>query len=137
MSAITLHDSEFPTGDLWVFGYGSLMWKPGFDFVERLSQDDGHVAGAGADVEQPPTRLPFEQLAPRAAREQLHAIHAGERVGVEVRKVEASQALRVRAQPAVAALPYVVDLVLPGGVEGELVKTRGVGAEAGQGRGGF
>jgi len=36
MSAITLHDSEFPTGDLWVFGYGSLMWKPGFDFVERV-----------------------------------------------------------------------------------------------------
>jgi len=23
------------TGDLWVFGYGSLMWLPGFDFVER------------------------------------------------------------------------------------------------------
>lgn len=22
------------TGDLWVFGYGSLMWKPGFDFAE-------------------------------------------------------------------------------------------------------
>ncbi|MFM2129779.1 MAG: hypothetical protein RL477_1325 [Pseudomonadota bacterium] len=22
-------------GDLWIFGYGSLMWKPGFDFVER------------------------------------------------------------------------------------------------------
>ena len=22
-------------GDLWVFGYGSLMWNPGFDFVER------------------------------------------------------------------------------------------------------
>lgn len=22
-------------GDLWVFGYGSLMWRPGFDFVER------------------------------------------------------------------------------------------------------
>jgi glutathione-specific gamma-glutamylcyclotransferase len=21
-------------GDLWVFGYGSLMWKPGFDFAE-------------------------------------------------------------------------------------------------------
>lgn len=21
--------------DLWVFAYGSLMWKPGFDFVER------------------------------------------------------------------------------------------------------
>jgi glutathione-specific gamma-glutamylcyclotransferase len=23
-------------GDLWVFAYGSLMWRPGFDFVERL-----------------------------------------------------------------------------------------------------
>jgi len=23
------------TDDLWVFGYGSLMWRPGFDFIER------------------------------------------------------------------------------------------------------
>ncbi len=23
------------TGDLWIFGYGSLIWHPGFDFVER------------------------------------------------------------------------------------------------------
>ncbi|WP_372521418.1 MULTISPECIES: gamma-glutamylcyclotransferase [Aurantimonas] len=22
--------------DLWVFGYGSLIWRPGFDFTERL-----------------------------------------------------------------------------------------------------
>ncbi|MDB5591626.1 gamma-glutamylcyclotransferase [Enterovirga sp.] len=22
-------------GDLWVFGYGSLMWRPGFDYAER------------------------------------------------------------------------------------------------------
>lgn len=29
-------------GDLWVFGYGSLMWKPGFDHVERrLARLDG------------------------------------------------------------------------------------------------
>ena len=29
-------------GDLWVFGYGSLMWNPGFDYVERrIARLDG------------------------------------------------------------------------------------------------
>jgi len=27
---------EHDTGDLWVFGYGSLMWRPGFDVLERV-----------------------------------------------------------------------------------------------------
>lgn len=36
MAAHTLNDSDFPDGDLWVFGYGSLIWNPGFDFVERV-----------------------------------------------------------------------------------------------------
>ena len=36
MAALTLPDNEFSKGDLWVFGYGSLMWRPGFDFVERV-----------------------------------------------------------------------------------------------------
>jgi cation transport protein ChaC len=30
-------NAEHETGDLWVFGYGSLMWRPGFDFKERIS----------------------------------------------------------------------------------------------------
>ncbi len=28
-------EAAVESGDLWVFGYGSLMWRPGFDFVER------------------------------------------------------------------------------------------------------
>jgi len=28
--------AEHDSGDLWVFGYGSLMWRPGFAFIERL-----------------------------------------------------------------------------------------------------
>src|SRR5438105_9736595 len=39
MSAITPSESESQgdlQGDLWVFGYGSLMWRPGFEFVERV-----------------------------------------------------------------------------------------------------
>jgi cation transport protein ChaC len=31
-NAVDPHNRE----DLWVFGYGSLMWRPGFDFLERV-----------------------------------------------------------------------------------------------------
>ena len=36
MSAMNVSDTALPKGDLWVFGYGSLMWRPGFDFVEQV-----------------------------------------------------------------------------------------------------
>jgi glutathione-specific gamma-glutamylcyclotransferase len=29
-------ESERSDHDLWVFGYGSLMWRPGFDFIEQV-----------------------------------------------------------------------------------------------------
>ncbi len=33
---------ELPEGDLWVFGYGSLMWRPGFDYIDSY---DGRIYG--------------------------------------------------------------------------------------------
>jgi cation transport protein ChaC len=36
MSAKILSESQLSKGDLWVFGYGSLMWRPGFEFIEKV-----------------------------------------------------------------------------------------------------
>jgi cation transport protein ChaC len=36
MAAQTLSETDFPDGDLWIFGYGSLIWKPGFTFIEQV-----------------------------------------------------------------------------------------------------
>ena len=35
MSAKNQSEAELSKSDLWVFGYGSLMWRPGFEFVEQ------------------------------------------------------------------------------------------------------
>ena len=35
MSAKILSEPDLSKGDLWVFGYGSLMWRPGFEFIEQ------------------------------------------------------------------------------------------------------
>jgi cation transport protein ChaC len=36
MAATSIHESESSKSDLWVFGYGSLIWRPGFEFLERV-----------------------------------------------------------------------------------------------------
>jgi glutathione-specific gamma-glutamylcyclotransferase len=36
MSSETIPQTDVSTSDLWVFGYGSLMWRPGFDFIEQV-----------------------------------------------------------------------------------------------------
>ena len=35
MSAKILSEPDPSGSDLWVFGYGSLMWRPGFEFIEQ------------------------------------------------------------------------------------------------------
>src|ERR1700689_2250731 len=35
MSVETASETELSRADLWVFGYGSLMWRPGFEFIEQ------------------------------------------------------------------------------------------------------
>ena len=36
MPAKIVPEAELSKGDLWVFGYGSLMWRPGFEFIEQV-----------------------------------------------------------------------------------------------------
>ena len=36
MPARILSEAELSKADLWVFGYGSLMWRPGFAFIEQV-----------------------------------------------------------------------------------------------------
>src|SRR6201994_1622683 len=36
MPAKIIPEAELSKGDLWVFGYGSLMWRPGFEFIEQV-----------------------------------------------------------------------------------------------------
>src|ERR1700686_5880231 len=36
MPAKILPEAELSKGELWVFGYGSLMWRPGFEFIEQI-----------------------------------------------------------------------------------------------------
>jgi len=35
MPAKILSEPDLSRVDLWVFGYGSLMWRPGFEFIEQ------------------------------------------------------------------------------------------------------
>ena len=127
MSAITLHDSDFPKGDLWVFGYGSLIWKPGFDFVERVS---ARLIGEHRALcvysfvhrgtpEKPGLVLGLDRggacrgIAFRVAEKNRSAVVAylreREQVTSVYREVKRSVWLENEARQRVSALAYVVD----------------------------
>jgi glutathione-specific gamma-glutamylcyclotransferase len=35
MQPLSSFVAKLPRGDLWIFGYGSLMWNPGFDYLHQ------------------------------------------------------------------------------------------------------
>ena len=114
-------------GDLWVFGYGSLMWRPGFEFEERVP---ARLVGEHRALcvysfvhrgtpEQPGLVLGLDRggacrgIAFRVAEKDRAATVADlrerEQVTSVYREVKRSVWLENEARQRVSALAYVVD----------------------------
>ncbi len=127
MAARILDESDFPDGELWVFGYGSLIWNPGFAFVERVPARliGEHRALCVYSLvhrgtpEKPGLVLGLDRggacqgLAFRVAREHRKAtiayLRAREQVTSVYREVMRSVWLKDHARQRVSALAYVSD----------------------------
>jgi cation transport protein ChaC len=114
-------------GDLWVFGYGSLMWRPGFDFIEqapaRLISEHRALCVYSFDhrgtPEKPGLVLGLDRggacrgIAFRVAAEKRHAtiayLREREQTTHVYREVMRSVWLGNEARDRVSALAYVVD----------------------------
>src|SRR5438477_10155630 len=127
MSANELNNTEFPTGDLWVFGYGSLMWRPGFEFIERIPArliGEHRALGVYSFVhrgtpEKPGLVLGLDRggacrgvafrVAEKRRAETVAYLRAREQVTSVYREVMRSVWLENAARERVSALAYVVD----------------------------
>ncbi len=114
-----------PPGDLWVFGYGSLMWRPGFRHVERMPAllRGAHRALCVFSVrhrgtpEAPGLVLGLDHggschgIAFRVAAEDVAETHAylTEREQMNMVYREVLRPILLEDGRAVAALAYVVD----------------------------
>ncbi|WP_024506005.1 gamma-glutamylcyclotransferase [Bradyrhizobium sp. ARR65] len=124
---MTLSDTDSSKGDLWVFGYGSLMWRPGFDYLERVParligehralcvysfvhrgtpEKPGLVLGL--DRGGACRGIAFRVAANRRA-ETIAYLRAREQVTSVYREVTRSVWLEDDARQRVSALVYVVD----------------------------
>ena len=127
MSAMTVSDTAFPKGDLWVFGYGSLMWRPGFEFIEQVP---ARLIGEHRALcvysfvhrgtpEKPGLVLGLDRggacrgiafRVPEQKREETIAyLRAREQVTSVYREVKRSVWLEDDARQRISALAYVVD----------------------------
>ena len=127
MAAINVSDHEFGKGDLWVFGYGSLMWRPGFDYVEkipaRLIGEHRALCVYSFDHRGSPERpglvlgldrggacrgIAF-RVAPELREETIGYLRAREQTTHVYREVMRSVWLHNEARQRVSALTYVAD----------------------------
>src|ERR1700680_1696010 len=119
--------AELSKADLWVFGYGSLMWRPGFEFIEqvpaRLIGEHRALCVYSFDhrgtPEKPGLVLGLDRggacrgIAFRVRSEQRHAtieyLRGREQTTHVYREVMRSVWLDNEARGRVSALAYVVD----------------------------
>ncbi len=116
-----------PHEDLWVFGYGSLMWRPGFEFIEqvpaRLIGEHRALCVYSFDHRGTPEKpglvlgldrggacrgIAFRAPAPRRG-EVVDYLRGREQTTHVYREVMRSVWLENDARERVAALAYVVD----------------------------
>src|ERR1700716_1735219 len=122
-----LQNKEAPESDLWVFGYGSLMWRPGFAFIEQVParligehralcvysfdhrgtpEKPGLVLGLdrGGGHTGGPFRVPAKQRS-----DTVDYLRSREQTTNVYREVMRSVWLENEARQRVSALAYVVD----------------------------
>jgi glutathione-specific gamma-glutamylcyclotransferase len=120
-------DIEHSTEDLWVFGYGSLIWRPGFEFVE---QAPARLIGAHRALcvfshvhrgtpERPGLVLGLDfggacrgvayRVTAKRRRDTVAYLRAREQVTSVYRETMRSVTLLTGPQRRVAALVYMID----------------------------
>ena len=120
-------EAETTKGDLWVFGYGSLMWRPGFEFIEqvpaRLIGEHRALCVYSFDhrgtPEKPGLVLGLDRggacrgvafrVAARQRGETVEYLRSREQTTNVYREVMRSVWLEDEARQRVSALAYVVD----------------------------
>jgi cation transport protein ChaC len=127
MAAKILPDTDLTDGDLWVFGYGSLIWNPGFAFVEQVP---ARLIGEHRALciyswvhrgtpERPGLVLGLDRggacqgiaflVAPEHRTATIAYLRAREQVTSVYREVRRSVWLKNHAQARVSAIAYVSD----------------------------
>ncbi len=120
-----------PRGELWVFGYGSLMWNPGFDYVEshRARLDGWHRAFCitsthhrgtpqrpglvlGLDRGQSCDGIAF-RIGAEFAGSVLRYLRKREQVNGVYREAHVELTLATTPHRTVAALAYIVERAHP------------------------